>query len=83
MRNILLENSYTKCSETIPQPFSNKISRSIVLSLIQFVFIVCQAEGYQYILKLSGRTLALTSYKAFLRNKKWSGTSSLPNSFPA
>ena len=45
MRNLLLEDSYTKCGgETIPRPFSRKskyISGSIVLSFMRFVFIVC------------------------------------------
>ena len=35
--------------------------------VIQFVFIICQVEGYQNILKLSCRPLAFTSYKAFLK----------------
>ena len=48
MRNIFLKKSYTECGgETIPRPFSKKkvehISESIVL---QFIFIVCQVEGY-------------------------------------
>ena len=68
MRNISLENSYTKCGGiTIPRPFS--------LKFIKFVSMVCQVEGYQNILKLSRRSIAFTSYKAFLINKKWSGTS--------
>ena len=48
---------------------------------MQFVFNVCQVEGYRFILKLSCRPLALnTSFKAFLKNKKRSGAS-LPESF--
>ena len=35
-----------------------------------FVFIVCQVEGYQKILKLSWKPLAFTSYKAFLKKQK-------------
>ena len=43
---------------------------------MQFVFIVCEVEGYQNILKLSYRLLAFTSYKVFLKkSKKSSGTS--------
>ena len=53
------------------------ISGLIVSSFILFVFIVCQVEGYQNILKLSSRRLAFNSYKAHLKNKKWSGTSLL------
>ena len=79
MRNIFLEKSHQKCGgETIPGPFSkiSKLSISLdqlVLSLIQFVFIVCQVEDYRNILKLSCRQLAFTSYKAFFKNKKESG----------
>ena len=51
------------------------ISGSIVHSFTQFVFIVCQVEGYQNILKLSHRPLAFASYKAFSKNKKGSETS--------
>ena len=36
------------------------ISGSIVESFVQYHFIVCQAEGYQNILKLSCRPLAFT-----------------------
>ena len=50
--------------------------------LVQFAFIVCQVEDYRNILKLSCWLLAFTSYKAFLKNKKASGTS-LPASFSA
>ena len=39
-------------------------------------------KGYQEILKLRCKPLALTSYKVFLKNKKSSGTS-LPGSFSA
>ena len=46
------------------------ISESVVQSFIQFVFIVCQIDGYPKILKLSCRPLAFTSYKAFLKNKE-------------
>ena len=44
---------------------------------MQFVFIVCQVKDYQNILQLSWRQIALTSYKAFLKNKKRSVTSLL------
>ena len=46
-----------------------------------FLFL-CQVEDYGNILKLSSRPLAFTSYKAFSKNKKRSGTS-LPASFSA
>ena len=42
---------------------------------MQFVFIICQVEGYRNILKLSFRPLVFTSFKLFLKNKKRSGTS--------
>ena len=40
------------------------------LKFLKFVFIVCQAEGYRNILKLSCRPFAFTSYKDILKNKK-------------
>ena len=69
-----------------PDPFL-KISKFNIflgqkLCCIQFIIILCQVEDYRNILKLSSRPLALTSYKAFLKNKKRSGTS-LPTSFSA
>ena len=64
MTNIFLEKSYTKCcGETILRPVSKK-------SKLQFVFIVCQVAGYQYILKLICRPFAFISYKDFLRKKE-------------
>ena len=36
---------------------------------MQFAFIACQVEGYQYILKLNCQTLAFTSFKAFFKKK--------------
>ena len=38
-------------------------------------FVLCQASGYQNILKLSCRPFVFNSYKALLKNKKRSGTS--------
>ena len=52
MRNIFLEKSYTKCGgETILRPFSEKsklryIWINSLKSFVQFVYIVCQVEGY-------------------------------------
>ena len=67
-----------------PDPFLKNlnwaISGSIAQSFMQFVFIVCQVERYRNILKLGCRPLARTSSKAFLKNKKKSGTS-FPGSF--
>ena len=48
-------------------------------SLFLFTYIVCQVKGYRNILKLNCKALTFTSYKAFLKNKKRSGTS-LPTS---
>ena len=56
-----------KCDkETIPRPISKKIksehvSGLIVKSFMQYVFIVCQVEGYQSILKLSCTPLSFPS----------------------
>ena len=45
------------------------------INILKFlVFMVCQVEDYQNILKLRCRPLSFTSYKAFLKNKR-SGTS--------
>ena len=44
------------------------------------LFLLYAIEGYQNTLKLSCRPLVFTSYKAFLKNEKRSGTS-LPASF--
>ena len=61
--------------QNVVRPFSKKSKLNISLdqefkSLIQFVFIICQFEGYLKIMKLTCRPLAFTSYKAFLKNKK-------------
>ena len=45
------------------------------LKFYKFVFIVCQVEGYQNILKLSCKLLAFTLIKAFLKTKKGLETS--------
>ena len=85
MRNIFLEKSYTKCGGgTILRPFFKKSKLSISLDqyskiLYVLVFIACY---YQKWLKLSCRSLAFTSSKVFLKNKKRSGTS-LPALFSA
>ena len=78
MRNIFLQKSYTKYgTETSPRPFSEKS-----LDQLQFIFILSQAEGYQNISKLDCIQLAFTSFEAFLKNKKTSGTSA-PTLFSA
>ena len=68
MRNILLEKSFKiSGGETIPRPFSEKpkLSKSLnqqSKTFVQLIFIVCQVEGYQNMLKLSSRPLAFISY---------------------
>ena len=74
------EKSLTKCGgETISITFSKKSKTSISHILL---FIVRQVECPRSILKLSCRSLAFTSFEAFLKNQKRSGNS-LPGSFLA
>ena len=83
LRNIFLEKSYANVVEKlVPGPFlkNQNWAVSIFWSFIYFGFIVCQVENYRNWLKLRCRLLVFTFYKAFLKNKKWSGTS-LPASF--
>ena len=76
IRNILLKKSYAKCGgDTIPRLFSKKSKLSKNLKFCTTCFIVCQVQDYQNISKQSYRPPAFTSYKAFLKNKKRSGTS--------
>ena len=68
IRNFFLEKPYTKCGgKTSPRRFSEESKFSISLDQYSkvFVFIVCQVEGYQNILKLSCRPVAFTSFEAF------------------
>ena len=79
-KNIFLEKWYAKCSgETIPRPFSKKSKLSISLDQLPKFFTGCfcctPSWGLSNILKLSCRPLIFSSNKAFLRNKKRSGTS--------
>ena len=63
----------------------NQNSAYLWINCLKFytvVFIVCQIEGYQKILKQRCRTLIFTSNETFLKNRKRSGTS-LPSSFSA
>ena len=78
--NIFLEKSYIKCDgDATPRSKTERISDQEYY-VLQFVFTVCQVEVFWNTLKLSCRPLAFTSSKAFLKNKKRSGTS-LPASF--
>ena len=47
--------------------------------VIQFIFIVCQVEGYQNILKPSCTPLTFDSFKAFLEYKERPATSPPPS----
>ena len=77
MSNIFLEKSYTKCGGIKKQNWAYLSINSLIV--IKFAFTVCPSRVYQNILKLRCWPLAFTLYKAFLRNKKRSGTSPLPN----
>ena len=75
----LLKNHAQDMVEIILKPFFKKIkikyiSGSIVYSFIKFAFIISYFEGYRNILNSSCKSLAFTSYNAFLKNKKLSGT---------
>ena len=84
----LCEKSCIKCGgKTIPRAFFKKSKLSI--SLYQYCKVLNSLvlnslvfEGYRKIVKSSCRPLAFTYYKAFLKNKKRSGTS-FPTSFSA
>ena len=87
MRNIFLVKWWTKCGgEACPRPFYKKVKIEHILhhqqEMIRRVFLYVQAEDLQNILKLRCWPLAFTLCKAFLINKKGSGTS-LPSSFSA
>ena len=68
MENIFLEKSCTNVMEKLfPDSF---LKNQNWTSFIQFVFVVCQVEGYQNILKLSCRLLAFTSHTKLFRKVK-------------
>ena len=73
MRNIFLEKSYTKCDgETSPRPFYKKSKFSISLC---FYYVL----GLPNYIKTKVLPLALTLYKAFVKNKKGVELVSLPH----
>ena len=86
MRNIFLVKLYTKCGgEVIPRTFSEKWKLSISLDhkskvLYSLFLSYAKLRGLSKNMKLSSTPIAFISYKAFLQNKKRSGTS-LPASF--
>ena len=87
MRTIVLEKSFTKYGrEPFPRPFSKKSKLSVSLdqrSKGLYSLFLLYAKWWAIKLKLrSCRPLAFTSYKAFLKINKRSG-SSLPASFSA
>ena len=77
LKNIIHKIRRRNCSQTFLQKLKfDHISGSIVETFIQFVFIICQVEGYRSILKLScSRSLYFSSHKHFLKNKKRPKTS--------
>ena len=85
MRNIFLEKSYRKCGGKNSHRHFEKLKLRISLDqqskVVDSLFLLyVQFKGHQNILELRCRPLAFTSYKAFSKNKKRSGTS-LPASF--
>ena len=75
MKNIFVEKSYTKWGgETIPRHFYKKLKLSRSLDqwskVLYSFFIIYQVEDYRNILKLSSRSFAFTSYKAFSKTEK-------------
>ena len=94
MKKIFLEKPNTKCGgDTIPRPFYKmfkiqdisivlKVWNNSLKNFIHLVFILCQVENYQNMLKLSCRSLTITSHKALLKDKKKPGNS-LTASFSA
>ena len=75
-KNIFLGKSYTEYGgETSPRPFFKKSKLSICLDqqskvLYSLYLLYTKLRANRNILKLSCRSLALTSHKAFLKNKQ-------------
>ena len=78
MRNIFLENHTQDVVEKLsPDPLlKNENWAYLLINYLKF-YTVCfyhmPSWGYQNMLRLSSKPLAITSYKAFLKNKKRSG----------
>ena len=53
-----------------PTQASLVLTVTLILNLKVWIFIVCQAEGNQNILKLSCRSLSFSSYKVFSKIKR-------------
>ena len=82
MRNIFLEKIYTKCGEASFRPLCEKSKLGVILDqqievLWRLFLLYVKVKVYQNILKLRYWQLDFTSYKAFVENKKKSGTSLL------
>ena len=79
MKNIFLGKSYTKFDGgASPRPFYKKSKlniRSTVRNVIILLLLYVLVEIYENILKRSWWPPVFTLYKAFLKNKKRSGTS--------
>ena len=74
MRNIFLENSYTKCGgEASPRLFYKNQSSG---------FIACRSRGLPEYIKTKVLTTCFCLTKSFFKKQKWSGTS-LPTLFSA
>ena len=88
LRSIFLEKSHTKFgTETIPRPFSKKSKLSIslwinILMFYIFCFYYLPSWRLSKVIETKLQTTCFNSYKAFLKNKKSSGTS-FPASFSA
>ena len=81
----LKNNTQNIVEKLFPEPLFEKIKIEHIswinsLKFQQFVFIVCQVQGYQNILKLSSDYSILFHIKSFLKKEKRSGTS-FPASF--
>ena len=82
METFFLENHTQIAMEILfPDPFLKNQNWAYlwIKRFTQIVFTVNQVEDNQNILTPNCRLLAFTSYKAFLKNKKRSGTSLLPH----
>ena len=75
MRNIFFGKAYKKCGgEASPRPVY-KISK-LSISMDCFIVFLCSSQDLPKYIKIKVLTLAFSLYKAFLKNKKRSGTSS-------
>ena len=81
-RDNFLEKSYTMCGgDTIPRPLSKLSKLSISLDQYSKVFhsLFLWHQKLRITLKLSCKSIAFTSYQAFLKKKKGLELVSLPH----